>query len=303
MAVQTLLIGPGYGLAQVAAREFPPLALVLLRFIASAALLVPVFYLRGGWRTFRPTRRQWGLITLMAVAGLALNQALFLVGLRYTTPAHSALLYGLTPVFVLLLAALVFRVERLTALKLGAISVALFGLVMVLLGRGLTLQTEHLAGDLITLVAVLGWSFYIAMGRIATPGFDSLQLTAVVLVISTAAFMPIGSVALAHMPWAGPSAYGWVAFAYIVLVNSTFSVWAFLYSVRRTSASLVATYTMLQPISAALAAVLFFSEALSAWFLVGGTVAMAGVGWLHWLNRPARAQPAPAAVAAETAIP
>ncbi|MFN2546138.1 MAG: DMT family transporter, partial [Myxococcales bacterium] len=164
LIVQTFLSAGTYLFGKRALTEIPSLPLGIIRF-SGASLLLSLLLLRLKPRGERfPPRRAWRKIVLLAFVAVPLNQGFFLYGLQLSTAAHAALLYTLTPLFVLLLAqALIaefpgWRTAVGTALALG-------GTIWVLLQRGLDLSRGPLIGDLLLLVAVVAWSIYTAEGR------------------------------------------------------------------------------------------------------------------------------------------
>jgi len=164
LLAHTLISAANYLFAKRALMEIPALPLGMLRF-AGASLLMLVLLRRvrpPGQRM--PPRTFWRRLLLLALLGVPVNQGLFLSGLQLSTAAHAALLYTMTPLFVLLLAqALIgefpgWRTALGTALALG-------GTLLVLFQRGLDLSGGPLIGDLLLLVAVIAWAAYTAEGR------------------------------------------------------------------------------------------------------------------------------------------
>src|SRR5881398_807782 len=164
LIAQTFLSAGTYLFGKRALTEIPALPLGTIRF-AGASLLLGMLLLRLkplGQRL--PPRQARRKIVLLAFVAVPINQGFFLYGLQLSTAAHAALLYTLTPLFVLLLAqALIgespgWRTAAGTALALG-------GTIYVLLQRGAGASREPLAGDLLLLVAVVAWAVYTAEGR------------------------------------------------------------------------------------------------------------------------------------------
>ncbi|MGZ6144269.1 MAG: DMT family transporter, partial [Myxococcales bacterium] len=125
LLLNTLLSAGTYLFGKRALTEIPALPLGIIRF-AGASLLLGTLLLRllpPGKRL--PPRSAWRKILFLAFVGVPINQGFFLYGLRLSTAAHAALLYTLTPLFVLLLAqALIgeapgWRTTLGTALALG----------------------------------------------------------------------------------------------------------------------------------------------------------------------------------------
>jgi drug/metabolite transporter (DMT)-like permease len=140
LLLYTLLAAATFIVARVAVDEFDPLALAQLRFaLAALALLVLVARRRGGLAGLVPRRGDRLGVAWLGVLGTPLNQALFLVGLQRTTPAHASLLYAVTPLIVLAMA-LARRQERLVPMRAVGLAVAFAGVAVLLFGRGLAAE-------------------------------------------------------------------------------------------------------------------------------------------------------------------
>src|SRR5258708_20625853 len=120
-------------IGKIALREFPPLLLAAIRTAIAGIVIVPVFIVRGRvMRDRRPvsrwTARDIGLLLVLGVLGIALNQVFFIMGLSHTSVAHSAIMIALMPVLVLLMAAIGGQ-EKLTWRKVSGLGIAITGLV------------------------------------------------------------------------------------------------------------------------------------------------------------------------------
>src|SRR5437016_2020205 len=164
LLAHTLVSAGNYLFAKRALMEIPALPLGMLRF-AGASLLLVVLLRRArppGQRM--PPREHWKKLLFLSLVGVPVNQGLFLSGLQLSTAAHAALLYTLTPLFVLLLAQALLGEFPGWRTALGT-AIALIGTVWVLVQRGLDLSRGPLVGDLLLLVAVVAWAIYTAEGR------------------------------------------------------------------------------------------------------------------------------------------
>jgi len=159
LLVHTLVSAGNYLFAKRALMEIPALPLGLLRFAGAAVLLLILLRRVRPPGQRLPPRGEWKKLLFLSFIGVPVNQGFFLFGLQLSTAAHAALLYTLTPLFVLLLAQALIgespgrRTTAGTALALG-------GTIYVLLQRGVGASREPLAGDLLLLVAVVAWAVY-----------------------------------------------------------------------------------------------------------------------------------------------
>jgi drug/metabolite transporter (DMT)-like permease len=205
-----------------------------------------------------------------------LNQGLFLAGLSRSTPGHAALLYALTPIFVSLLARVRLG-ERATAARAVGIALAFAGVVVVLAARGALAGAGAVTGDLLILGAVLAWAVYGTASKPYMERHGVVAATGVSLLIGTAAFLPLGITLSDAESFARLSAGGWGAVAYLVVATSVVSYLLYSWALRRVEASRVAVYANLQPVLTAVLAWALHGDALTAGFVAGGAMVLAGV--------------------------
>jgi drug/metabolite transporter (DMT)-like permease len=261
--------------AKRALAELSPFELALGRFVLAGAVFAAVVV----HQRVRVSRRDLVALGVLGFVAVPLNQGLFLAGLARSTPGHAALLYALTPIFVFLIARLRLG-ERATWAKVFGIALAFAGTLVVLLGRGL-LGGEGagraLVGDLLLLGAVIAWAVYAVGGKIYAERYGALPATAVALTIGTLVYLPIG-VALTELDhFRALSQTGWASLGYLVVLTSVVAYVIYSWALSREDASKVAIWSNLQPVLTALLAWGIYGEQLTAPFVAGGAMVLAGV--------------------------
>lgn len=292
MGCQAIIIGPAYTLTQWAAREFDPFAVQFLRVWGAALLFMMLFTVTGQWKAVRAIpRAKWKALALVALVGIVLNQFFFTLGLRYTTPANSSLIYSLTPMIVLLLAAGIFRTERFTAMKGVGVGIALAGVVLVFISLGREFKMDHLLGNGITFVALLCWASYMVVGREVFKGMSPVLSTGLVMMLGALWFTPIGLYSTITFDYTTVTWQGWAGMGTLVFINSFLSFTVLNFALSGLQASQVAIYNNAQPITAALFSVwVMKAEELSVLLAVGGIVTLGGVLILNIARRRAEAK-------------
>ena len=97
----SLLFGVNFVLVKEVLAAVEPRAWALFRLGSATLVLLPlVFVRRTDGRRRWPPARLYGWLTLAALLGVFLNQSLFTVGMKYTTPDHSAVINTSIPVIV-----------------------------------------------------------------------------------------------------------------------------------------------------------------------------------------------------------
>ncbi|ACG74163.1 protein of unknown function DUF6 transmembrane [Anaeromyxobacter sp. K] len=264
-----------YLAAKRALGELSPFEVALVRFGLSSL----AFGLLLWRRPVRVARRDLLALLGLGVIAIPVNQGLFLAGMAWTTPGHAALLYALTPVFVFLIARVRLG-ERAGPAKLAGIALAFAGVVVVLLGRGvvgLHGSSRQLAGDLLILLAVVAWSVFAVAGKPYAQRYGAVGSTGVALVLGTLVYLPVGLVATDWSRLGALSATGWASLGYLVLLTSVVAYILYYWALSRAEASRVAIWSNLQPVLTALLAWAIAGERLTAPFVAGGAMVIAGV--------------------------
>ena len=275
MLLHSVLSAGTYLAAKRALVELSPFELALVRFAFAALLYAALVRARG----VRVRRSDLPALALLGFVAVPLNQGLFLAGLARSTPGHAALLYALTPIFVFLLARVRLG-ERATPLKMTGIAVAFAGVLVVLLARG-ALRIEGardtLVGDLLILGAVMAWAVYAVGGKIYAQRYGAITSTGVTLVAGTLLYLPLGLVASDAARFQALSSTGWASVAYLVVLTSVVSYVIYYWALARVEASRVAIWSNLQPVLTALLAWAVYGEQITAPFVAGGAMVIAGV--------------------------
>jgi drug/metabolite transporter (DMT)-like permease len=278
LALNVLIASGTFLVAKSALGEFPPLVLALLRFTLATALLWPIVRIfRPGVRIAREDRPRIWLLGLLAVP---LNQGLFLIGMQWASASHAALLYALTPAFVVLILAVQSRTRPALA-QLAGIAVAFVGVLLLLFQRGLHFDRHSVRGDVLVFLAVIAWAAYLVAGRSITRRYGPLVVTSESLLAGTVMYLPIGLVALVRFHPATISGTGWLGLFYLAWLTSVLNYVLWFWALQHLKAATVAMLTNLQPIVAAAMAWVFLREVLPAGFLLSTLLVLAGV----WLTR------------------
>ena len=258
--------------AKDATHHFTALELAWFRIELSGVLAALVaLYLRR-----IPDKGDWPFIAFLGVMGIAINQTLFLLGLRFSSPLHSALLYAITPILVLVGA--VFHLgEPLTWKKALGVLLALAGVLLVLLAQGLDLSRGPLRGDLITLVAVFSWSVYTVAGKPLLARYDPLTATVWIFLCGAVVMLPAGIPVIAHFDVMRPTTRGWLEIGYLSLVTSGIAFTLWYVALQRLQASQVAVFSNLQAPLTALLAWLVMGTVPERTAIAGGALVLIGV--------------------------
>jgi len=269
-----------YIAAKFALREFPPLLLCGLRMILAGAFLWPVYVWERRKRIEPWMPNEIAVLVGLGLFGVTLNQVFFVLGLSRTSVAHSAIIIGLIPILVLLVAA-GMRMEKLTARKISGMLVALAGLVVLRAwptghesGSGATAL-----GDFIIFLAGLTFALFTVFGKKVTHRHTAVQVNTFAYVTGALALSPATIWGMRRFPVASVSAGAWLALVYMALFSSVVAYLIYYHALTHIAASRLSAFSYLQPVVATLMAVPTLGEPITVPLLAGGAVIFAGV-WM-----------------------
>jgi len=285
MMGQTILAGLSFSFARNASVEFDPYVLLLLRTSGAALFFVIYLFFTTTKKPFSlPKGKEWLKLMGLSFVGVAFNQFMFLLGLKYTTPANSAILYTLTPLFVLIIAVFFLKDDRLNVQKVVGVIVAILGVLIVLFAQGYSFDSTLMKGNLITLGAVLSWAMYLGFGRLVIPKYDSVQITAIVMILGALMYAPIGLWHLPGFEWQQISERAWIGYIYITFFSSALAYLLLTMALQHLNSSQASVFINAQPIVAALFSWLAYGEELTLSLIFGGIMTIAGIVILQKTN-------------------
>lgn len=250
-----------------------PMAVAGLRVLVAAPLLLLLAWRFDG---VLPRRRDLPWLALLGLLGVFANQLLFILGLRWTTATNAGLLMPSIPVFAAGVAILA-GVERPRLQRLAGIALAVAGAVVMLDPTRFQAGDRLLAGNAMILANCLSYAtFLVAMRPVLR------RLPVITVIAWSFLFGGLGVVAVswpwvAGLPSAGLGAPVWLGLLYIVLVPTTLNYLINTWAVARSTPSLVAAYTTLQPLAAGSLAAIFLGERMGWPQAVGGLLIAAGL--------------------------
>jgi len=262
-------------IGKVALRHFPPLLLIGVRTMIAAALILPLYL---SWKGDRQpiARRDWPRLLFLTLGLQIGNQVLFVTGLSRTSVAHSAFLYALTPVVVLLVASSIGQ-EHLRVKKLLGMAIAIVGVLLLANERAVEGSPATLAGDLVTLCGVAAFSSFTVLGKSERARYGPLTLTTVAYCSGAIVFQPVvwagyGVAALEGIPWTS-----WAALLYMAVLPAVVGYLIYFWALGHAPASKIATMQYMQPPLATGLSALFLGEPVSPMLLGAGTLILTGV--------------------------
>jgi drug/metabolite transporter (DMT)-like permease len=266
------LWGASFLFYRMLATELPPLVTTFGRVALGGAALVAILAPHAA--PIALPRAQWGRFLVLAALNNAIPFTLFAWGETRVAAGTAAILNAMTPMFSVVVGALVWRSEALTRARVAGVACGIAG-VAVLIGPGALLGQDW-PGELACLLAALSYGFAVHYARRfegVTPANKALGQ----LVAASAMLLPL--VVLLDRPWAlpAPSTAGWVALIGIAVPCTALAYLLFFDLIARAGANNTALVTLLVPVSALLLGAIVLGEPITFNALGGMALIAAGL--------------------------
>src|SRR5215208_5636191 len=265
--------------------EAPALAVAFWRNALGALVLVPLALY---WRETFPRGR---VLRVGVVSGVALGAhfGFWISSLDYTSVAASVVLVCTQPVFVAILAYLVFG-ERTSSLSFFGILVALAGTAVIASDGSVGSATFF--GNTLAVIGALTVAIYVLIGRsLRTTGVGVLPYSIIVYASASAILAPAALYAGASL-W-GYSGETWFWLFAVTLGPQILGHTVLNWALRYVETSIISGTILAEPVVSALLAWLVLSERPGLATLLGGAVVLLGLFLLLRGYRPPRGKTAP----------
>jgi len=251
-------------------------------------LAAPLFMAMGWWQSRRAAplavADRWRIVGL-GIIGYYLSSFLDFLGLQYITAGLERLILFLTPSFVLLITATVFK-RRITGMQWVSLGLAYAGIVLVFAhdlhmgGKGG--NSVWLGGGLV-LASAISYGFYLLASGELVKRVGSMRLVAYAMCVSTVAcivqFLVLRPMSALVLPW---QVYGLSA------INSVFCTVApvtlTMMAVARVGAPVASQAGMIGPVSTLLLGWWLLGEPITLWQIAGSALVLAGMALLSRRN-------------------
>ncbi len=252
-----------------------PLSVAAMRVLFAGPVLM---LLAMRFDAVRPKGRDFLSLAALGFFGVFLNQLLFIIGLDYTTASNASILMPSIPVFTIAVA-MAMGLERVTWRRGLGIGLAVAGALIMLRITRFSLAEDTVIGNIMILVNCLSYAVFLVFARPVLLRIPPLTVTAWTFAFGGAGILLVSAPALFRTPFASLPALTWIGIIYVVifptLINYLLNTWA----IKRSSSSLVATYTTLQPVVASALAVLLLGEAFGFREILGFLLIVGGLLW------------------------
>lgn len=265
-----------YIIAKYALREFPALFASGLRMILAGLIMIAVYRWNHAKGTIPPwTRKDVGMLIFLGTVGVGINQLFFVLGISQTTVSHAAIMIGLTPVTVLMLAA-AMGLESLSAIRLIGMLVALGGVIVLQVASSGNDGATMLGDGLVYLASVM-FAVYTVRGKRETKRLGGVVVNTFAYVGVAIAMLPLTIGYSLRFDFSAVTWVAWASLIYMAIFPSVVCYSIYYYALTHVAASRVSAFSYLQPLLATLMAIPLLGEHPTKSLAAGGALVLLGV--------------------------
>lgn len=240
-----------------------PYALTLVRM--SFATLI--FWVVGLFAAREPVKaRDLIVIFFGALFGLVGAQLSFANALLYTSPVNISIIAAMTPVAVMLLAALVLK-EPISLKKAAGVAIGASGALLIILHSSSSTGNKagNLTGNLLCIVNVVTYAIYLVITRPVSQRYSPVTLMKWMFLFSALISLPlgIGDLSEAKVFSEATGLNILLRLAYIVIMATGIAYFLVPMALKRIRPTTVSMYNNLQPIVASIIAILIGQDVMS----------------------------------------
>lgn len=259
------LWGSVYVVSKAVMGVFSPPLVACFRYVVA---IIPLAIIVSRKERVRIDRADWKLFIAVGALGYYLTIVLNMYGIQLAGASMSSLINSLTPVTITVIAAFVLR-ERIGIVKILCLVLALVGTYIVTTG---STDNTQLLGILLSVVAVLCWSFTSVFMRKLTKKYPPLIVTTYAIAIGLIFHLPTAAVTIVregglHLTW---SAALWML--YLGLAATALPQFCWSKSLSMLEASTCSLFYPLQPFSSVILGSIFLGETFQPSFFIGSAL-------------------------------
>jgi drug/metabolite transporter (DMT)-like permease len=265
--------GTNYAATKFAALSIPPLSIVALRFVVGGLLMYATLrILEPG---SKPGRKDLLRMAGLGCFGVVVAQTSFTFGVSMTTAANTGLIFATAPVWGLLLG-LLLGLERPTWRGAAGVGLSSLG-VGVIFYEALGLEGASLIGDLLVLLAAMGFGAYTVLSMRVLGRYSPLAVATYPILFGAPLVLLVSVPFFTRLEWEDVGVGAWAAVVFSAIFATVFAFSAWQIGVSRIGANRVLVYQYLISLTGVASGIVFFGEMLGFEKLVGGAVTLFGV--------------------------
>lgn len=278
MVVATFFWAGAFIAGKYGVQEFSPLALTFFRFLL-ASIIIFMIMVKYETKNWHLKREDWKVILFLGTIGMIGYHILFFAALKYTTSTNASIIAATNPMITSILAAS-FANEGLSGKRLGAILIALTGVILTITNWDLSVLSRMAfnKGDILMLLAVICWASYSVVSKRVMSKYSPLILSTYSFIVCTVLLIPfviweeLTTGFLSSTTW-----LGWSSVIYMAVFPTVIGYLIQQFSFKAIGAGRTNIFINLVPVFSIILATLILHEQFSGLKLISAGIIIIGV--------------------------
>jgi drug/metabolite transporter (DMT)-like permease len=255
-------------------KHMPALQLAGVRQLLGGTCYIIYFLAKG---TALPKGKEWIPILVLSFLNFMLSNALSTWGIQYISAGLGSIIGAIFPLWLVIIGLFTAKAALKKKTVIG-LSLGFAGICVIFY--------EHLAdflnpgfrfGIFLSLASTWSWAFGTIYTKKHAVHFNPYFGLGLQMVISALTLIPVSAlthnfISFPQIPW-----QAWASIAYLVVFGSIISFIAYLYALQNLVTEQASLYAYINPIVAVLLGWIIFSEALTAFIIIGVLITLYGV--------------------------
>ena len=236
-------------------------------YMASRTLVATIIF----WiiQSFLPKEKvspkDLAIIAMGGIMGFVVSQSLTAISLQYTSPVYFSLIVALSPLVVMLLAA-VFLKEPITGKKMAGVVLGIAGaLLMIMQIDNSTSGKNNLWGIFLAIISVTAFSVYLIIIRSVAQKYTTVTQMKWMFLFAAIILVPLGCTEYSEQALFSAS-WGWSGvweLAFVAILATSVAYFLTPFGMKYLRATTVSVYMNLQPIVSSGAAICVGQDSFS----------------------------------------
>lgn len=258
--------------ALIKASSAPALIIATYRLAITVILMAPSTLLKSKNELKSVDIKSLCLCILSGIF-LALHFATWITSIKYTSIASAAVLVNTHPIFIVVLAYIIFK-DKINRKSLISITMTLLGGVIISSGDR-SLGSNVFLGDILAAAGAAFIAFYMVIGRIMRQRLSAVSYTFIVYVSCTITLLLLDIITKTSF---GPySLKEWAIFLGLAVFCTILGHSIFSWSLEYVKPTFLSVAVLGEPVFATIWAAIFFLEFPNTWNVIGSIIIIAGI--------------------------
>ncbi len=238
-----LIYGANYIIAKgIMPNKIGPSAFIFLRIVGAGIL----FWIIKSFIKEKINKKDFPLLILCGLLGVATNQLLFFHGLNLTSPIDASIIITAIPIVVLVFSAILLK-EKITPNKIIGITIGGIGAVLLVWYGNKAEGTSSILGNLLIFLNACSYGLYLVLVKPLMKRYNSLTVISWVFLFGFLCMLPFGIPDILQTDFTAFTAETYATIAFVV-IGTTFLAYLFnIYALNYVSPSVNGSYVYLQP--------------------------------------------------------